>query len=175
MKHLVLVLATVIVVALAGVGVVLASAGAAPDAPGAPGTPAPGTPPPSAAPSPVDPVPNPRVFDVTIETGTAADITARITDRSGTLVRAASGPARDGGSVPEGVLVEQVDPTTLRLTWTDLVCSIAYEIDVDATGRSIAIDAPACSGDAYALDRVLDLTFDGPVDAADVTATLSVG
>lgn len=128
---------------------------------------------PSAEPSPT-PSPSPRVFDVTLDQPTAATMTVTVIDRSGRLVAARSGPAADGGSVAEGVAVEQLEPTVVRLTWTDSVCSIDYALDIDPTGRVVAIEGPPCVGDTFPQDRVLDLEFAEPVDAAAVEATIVV-
>jgi hypothetical protein len=127
---------------------------------------------PTVAPPPSKgPVPTP--IRVPIDTGTAARITVLVTDHSGHLSGATSGPASGGGSLPPGELrVTRETDDTLRLTWTDVACSIEYRLTIGADGSAIVLEAPPCEGDAIALDRVLLLTFDGPIDPGSVSATI---
>lgn len=121
----------------------------------------PASPPPTAAPTPFEIV-------VGLQTGTAADMTVRVVDRTGRLVSARSGPPADGGSVPGGMLrVDNLDERTVRVRWTDAVCSIDYRLDIEpGPVVEVRLTAPPCEGDTMALDRVLLLEFDAPIDAA---------
>jgi hypothetical protein len=124
------------------------------------------TPPPTLGP---DPVP----FTVPIETGTAAVIRVTIEDHSRLLAGARSGAPVGGGSVLIGaVRVENEDATTLRLTWTDAVCSSDHRLVIDDPGTTMTFERPPCRGDATALDRVLVLEFETPIDASDVRVTV---
>lgn len=102
------------------------------------------------------------------------DASIDIVDRSGDLVRAASGDPGDGGSVEEGriqVVADATDPTTLVLTWTGMPCDTTHSLDI-AADHSLTITRPACSGDTLPVDHVLRLTFDTPVDPATVRGTV---
>jgi hypothetical protein len=144
------------------------------------GLPAPtASPTPGPSPSPSAPAPtavpgSPAPVRVLLDTGTAATMTVLVTDLSGQLSGAASGPAAgDGGSVPPGqILVTGERDSTLRLTWTDVACSIEYRLTIEADGSSIVLEAPPCEGDAMALDRVLLLSFVGPIDPGSITTTI---
>jgi hypothetical protein len=117
--------------------------------------------------------PAPSPIRVTLDTTTAATMTVDVTDESGRLTGASSGPAVEGGSVELGTIaVTNVDASTLRLVWTDAVCDIAYTLTIDATASSIELVSPRCSGDTLPVDRTLDLAFDGPISASGVTATI---
>ena len=112
--------------------------------------------------------------DLTVAAGNPTSVV--IFDDSGTLLRAASGTPGDGGSVEDGtvqVVADPTDPNTLVLTWTGSPCDTTHEMNVSQDARTIAISRPACSGDSLPLDRVLRLTFDRPVPAASVTATIA--
>ena len=97
------------------------------------------------------------VIHVDLIESVGQDASIDIVDRSGTLVRAASGTPGDGGSVADGqiqIVADTADPATLVLTWT------------------MTIDRPACSGDSIPVDHVLRLTFDQPVDPATITGSV---
>jgi hypothetical protein len=163
---LVLVALGLVMAAVVGFGIV-GGRGPADIAPTPSSTPTPSpSPEPTATPTGVPPL---SPITVPIETGTAAAIRVTVEDASGSLVTARSGAPADGGSVEPGVVrVENEDPTTLRLTWTEAVCSIDYRLVIDVTGRAMTLEQPPCSGDAMALDRVLVLVFDGPIEATEV-------
>jgi hypothetical protein len=73
------------------------------------------------------------------------------------------------------VLAENVDATTLRLTWTGGPCDVADTLAIDSTGRTFLLVEPECPGDAVAFDRVLLLHLSSPIDAAEVHAVLQDG
>ena len=134
---------------------------------------APASPDPSASPS----VPaSPAVISVDLIERVGADATIDITDGSGHLVAARSGvPDVDGGTVPYGtVRVTGLtdDPATVVLTWGGLPCDTTHELTIDPDGLGMTIERPACEGDTLPVDHVLQLTFDGPVDPATVSATI---
>ena len=82
-----------------------------------------------------------------------------------------SGRPGDGVSVSENeILVANEGPQTLRLTWSGMPCETRYRLDVSPDRRNYVLERPTCSGDAIAFDRVLILSFDGPVPATQVSA-----
>jgi hypothetical protein len=99
-----------------------------------------------------------------------------ITDRSGRLVNARSGPENEGPSFTGDIGVANApgDPATLVLGWVGCPSDTRYVMAIAADGRTMSIDQPACQGDTLGVARVLVLTFDDPVPASDVTATIRV-
>ncbi len=101
-----------------------------------------------------------------------------IVDASGTLVNAqapgADEPNPDpNASIPDfGVLVQNQDPTTIRVTWIGGPCEREYDLAIDRSGTAIAVTVPDCQGDAPAIGREVLLEFATPVDAGSITATL---
>lgn len=85
----------------------------------------------------------------------------------------------DGQPLPEGtsrVGPFPGDPSSVVLRWVSSGCDISAELEVDATGRRIALTGglvPAC--DAMGVARGLVLTFTSPVDAAGVEVTYTPG
>jgi hypothetical protein len=107
---------------------------------------------------------------------TANDITIEIADASGTVVGAMSGAPGDGASVaPYEVEVANADPNTLELTWSGGPCDARDLLTIDVSGRQFVLVQPECRGDAVAFDRVLIVTFAGPVDASEISAILQDG
>lgn len=136
---------------------------------------------PTASPSPsVSSAPSPsalgvvRLFD---ELSTGA--TVAIEDGSGLVVGAEGAQPNDRGPAPtaqipeSGVLVQNEDPTTLRVTWVGGGCPTAYHLVIDPDARQLAISGPRCNGDSIGVGRVLLLRFGGPVDASSMSAVLS--
>ena len=161
-----------------------------------PATPAPSTPvatpAPSKAPSPsATPVatPDPDASDggsdampikVDLDNATGADVYVDIADRSGLLIGAESGRPGDGMSVePYTLNVENVDATTLRLTWVDFPIDNALALYIDETegGARLVLVQPEPTGptDAVGFDRELVLSFSEPVSADQVEAFLQDG
>ena len=87
-----------------------------------------------------------------------------------------SGDPGDGVDVaPETIQVENdpADAATIILTWAGATCDTSHELAIDPDGRTMRITRPPCSGDALGgVGHVLRLTFDGPMAAADITATI---
>ena len=135
-------------------------------APTSPATPIPATPAPTA-----EPVGVPAV--VVLDTINDQDPRLAIDDQTGRLVTARSGQGGDGMSVRwNSAKVDQVDPTTIRVTWVGFPGEEDVVLTVDAKdGTPVLIfdqKAPYANTDALGADRVLILTFDSPVDATKV-------
>jgi hypothetical protein len=136
----------------------------------------PSPPPPSAVPS-AAPSAGPS-FHLALKDDLGSGATVDVVDRSGTLVGARAAElterAPDPAAATSGeVTVQNVDPTTLWIAWTAGNCADAHSLTIDPTGRSIAISQPPfCGGDTIGVGRRLVLTFNEPIAAADVTATL---
>ena len=141
---------------------------------------------PSNAPSPVPSVePSDGGSDampirVDLTTATGADVYVDIVDRTGLLVGAASGTPGDGASVEAyTVNVENLDPSTLRLSWVDFPIdnALALYIDRSADGYRFVLVQPDPTGttDAMGFDRELVLTFAQPISAGQVETFLQGG
>ena len=151
-----------------------------------------GAPAPSAVPTPVQPAPDPtpaRSHDpgtdpqpirVGLRSTSGQDVFVEILDRSGTIERAVSGRPAEGVSVGTGTLqVENLDPRTLRLSWSDFPIdnSLSLYVEPAGVGYRLVLIQPAPTGpaDAMAEDRILELTFDHEISAAKVEAFLQEG
>jgi hypothetical protein len=160
-----------------------ASGGAEPSRPPTlptPASPAPATPAPAPSQGAEDPGTDLMPIRVELESTSGQDVYVDIVDRSGAIRSAVSGRPSEGASVEAySVVVENLDPRTLRLTWTDFPIdnALALYIDPTATGMRFLLVQPAPTGPADAMgeDRVLDLTFDQDVSAADIEAFLQEG
>jgi hypothetical protein len=128
--------------------------------------------------SPATPTLQPSLGTISLidELGTGA--TVEVDDASGAVISAESpavgtpGPDPNASIPDSGVLVQNQDRTTLRLTWGGGGCATAYRLAIDDTGRSMTITGAPCGGDTIGVGRVLYLHYAEPVDAASVTATL---
>ena len=133
------------------------------------------SPSPSSSPVPTV-VPSPETIRVDLIEHLGDDAFIDVIDTSGTLVDAVSGDPGDGVDVvPETVQVENdpADPATIILTWAGETCDTSHELVIDSDGRTLRITRPPCSGDSLGgVGHVLRLTFDGPLAAADITATI---
>jgi hypothetical protein len=135
-------------------------------APTSPATPIPATPAPTAEQDGVPPV-------VVLDTIDDQDPRVSIDDQTGRLVAARSGHAGDGMSVAWNTAnVDQVDRTTIQVTWVGFPGDELAVLTVDDYGGDPVLvfdqKAPYADTDALGADRVLVLTFDGPVSASDV-------
>ena len=135
-------------------------------APTSPATPVPATPAPTAVSVGVPPV-------VVLDTIDDQDPRLSIDDQTGRLVAARSGHAGDGMSVAWNTAkVDQIDPTTVQVTWAGFPGEELAILTIDADGANPVLvfdqKVPYADTDALGADRVLVLTFDGPVAAADV-------
>lgn len=134
------------------------------------------TPTPTATPSPTDP-PAGGPLTVDLDIATDHDVSVLITDRSGKLKKAVTGRAGDGMSVRWGDWkVENLDDSTVRLTWVGLPRDEALTLSIEATDGTYQLvlvqAAPPKDSDAVGFDRVLVLTFDAPVSADDIEVVL---
>jgi len=132
---------------------------------------------PSTSPASISPSPSPLgIVQLLDEPGTGA--TVEIDDASGLVISAESAPVGDRGPDPNapmpasGVLVQNEDASTLRLSWGGGGCPTAYQLTIDVTARSMTIVGAFCGGDAIGVGRVLLLHFSSPVDASTVEASL---
>ena len=149
-----------------------------------PASPVPATPAPASQAPSADPTGEPS-GDVTpvrvvLDSTTGQDVTIDILDRTETLLGATSGTPSEGVSADsESVRVENVDGRTLRLTWSDFAMDNQLHLFVDPVGagyRFLLIQpAPRGPVDAMGEDRILELTFDRDVSAAEVEAHIQDG
>jgi hypothetical protein len=117
---------------------------------------------------------------VDIETVAGGDVYVDIVDSTGYLVGAKSGTPAEGQSVGQYTLeVENLDATTLKLSWVDypIENALALYIDEHDGGIRLLLIQPAPTGptDAIALDRELILSFSRPISAALVESFLQEG
>jgi len=114
--------------------------------------------------------------EVVLSVATPDRVTISVTDESRSLVAVASGVPGDGASVEAyKLVVTNLAPTTLRLTWLGGPCDAANTLSIDAARRRLLLVQKECSGDAIATDRILDLTFAMPVKAGEIEAFLQDG
>jgi hypothetical protein len=112
--------------------------------------------------------------DLVLSTGRAVQI--EVKDDSGMLSEAASGTPGDGASVSVGTIdIKNVDPSVLQLTWSGPPCATDNFLLIEGGASRMTVVQPTCTGDAIALDRVLLLTFSGPISAGTVEAILQAG
>lgn len=142
------------------------------------GTPVPSDEPsdePSQAPTPA-PIDGDFGFDLDI--ATPHDVSVIVDDETDSVTGGKSGQAGDGMSVRWfDSLVENTDADSLRITWVGLPQDDTVRITVSEVDGEIAIHidqkAPPADSDALGHDRLIELDFDGPVSADDVTVTVS--
>src|SRR6185369_6632650 len=103
-------------------------------------------------------------------------VTIDVTDDSMTMLRAKSGKPGSGATVENyALIVKNLTPTTIRLTWTGGPCDSANQLFIDKGRKQLLLVQPGCSGDAVATDRMLDLTFSTPINASRLDAYLQEG
>jgi hypothetical protein len=113
-------------------------------------------------------------FDVALIDELGKDVRVEVVDESGTLVGARSGQP-DGG--PEigpsriGIVNDPTDPNVLIVGWVDGPCDVRHRLTIDASGRVMLLEQPACQGDAMGIGRTLVLTFVEAIPAAEVEAS----
>ena len=126
------------------------------------------------APSPSAPSPSPAILSVQlIGFGGRALSMIEVVDESGTLVGARTGqPAEDPSEPSPGVRNDPADPATVLVTWYGLLDDTDRRLTIAPDGRTMTLDTlPGC-GDLLPVNRVLALTFSGPVPADEVTVTI---
>lgn len=132
------------------------------------------TPEPSATPSPA---PSDGIGDIDIRNLTDHDVKLRVTDATGKVVTVKSGNPGDGMSVRWfDVDVENIDATTLRVTWVGLPRDEVVQLGVSAVDGGYRLRfvqaAPPANSDATGFDRIVEIAFGEPVRAEDVRATI---
>ncbi len=135
---------------------------------------------PADAPAPTDGGSDAIPIKVDLETANGADVYVDIVDQTGLLVDAVSGTPAEGQSVGAYTLqVENLDATTLRLSWVDYPIdnALALYIDEFEGGIRLLLVQPEPTGptDSIAMDRELILSFSQPVSADQVEAFLQDG
>jgi hypothetical protein len=117
-------------------------------------------------------------FHIALKDDVGSGATVDIVDLSGTLVGARAAELNERAPNPAAptsgdVTVQNVDAATLWIAWTSGNCPDAHTLTIDPTGRSISISQPPfCGGDTIGVGRQLVLSFNRPIAAAEVTATL---
>jgi len=117
---------------------------------------------------------------VDIETVAGGAVYVDIVDSTGYLVDAKSGTPAEGQSVGQYTLeVENLDATTLKLSWVDYPIENALALYIDEHDGAIRLlliqPAPTGPTDAIALDRELILSFSQPISADQVESFLQEG
>jgi hypothetical protein len=135
---------------------------------------------PAATPDPEQDGSDAMPIKVDLANATGADVYVDIVDTTGLLVEARSGTPDDGVSVDSYTLeVENLDATTLRLTWSDFPIDNALALYIDESDGGIRLllvqPAPTGPSDAIAFDRELILAFAEPISAVDVETFLQEG
>jgi hypothetical protein len=132
---------------------------------------------PSASASPVpSPVasPSPAVIRVDLIDDIGGQAFVEVTDESGTLVTARSGQQSEGSEVATDIGVANLpnDPASVVLTWVGCPSDTRHVLTIDPDGRTMTLEQPVCQGDTVGVPRVLVLTFENPVPAGEVHATV---
>ena len=146
----------------------------------APGSPAPVAGGPSIQPSPPPTAAPVTILRVDLQSTSGQDVTIDILDRSRSVTSATSGKPGEGVSFDsDSVVVENIGPRTLRLGWSDFPIDNELQLHVDPVGvgyRFLLIQpAPTGPADAMGEDRILEVTFDRDISAAEVEAFLQEG
>jgi hypothetical protein len=128
---------------------------------------------PSSAPSPV-PSASPATARVDLVDDIGGHAYVEITDDSRTLVRARSGQHSEAGPATGDIGVNNLagDPASIVLSWAGCPSDTRHLLTIAADRRTMTLDQPVCQGDTLGVDRVLVLTFDSPVPATDVDASI---
>ena len=139
-------------------------------------TPVPTKAPPSSAPSTPSPTKAPSaVTKVTLDVADDHKVVAAVQDPDGNVASVKSGHAGDGMSVRwHDVQIVNTGPSTIRFTWVGLPRDEQVDIAIAKDGHGLALTfvqaGPYANTDALGADRVLDVTFESPVNAADISA-----
>jgi len=137
---------------------------------------APVAPSPSAVPS-ASPAPSssPAVVRVDLVDDIGGSAFVDISDLSGTMTAARSGQVSEGSEAATDIGVTNLDgdPASIVLTWVGCPSDTRHVLTIAADGRTMTLDQPACVGDTVGVERVLVLTFSGPVPAGEVHATIN--
>ena len=97
-----------------------------------------------------------------------------ITDLSGSLVSGRSGQASEAApaSGDIGIANLPTDPASVVLDWVGCPSDTRHVLTIAPNGRTMTLDQPVCQGDTLGVERILVLTFAGPVPAGEVTVTI---
>jgi hypothetical protein len=132
------------------------------------------TPKPTHTNSPTDPAP----IKVDLKTVDRSDVRVDVVDISGILESAVSGSPAEGASA-EGLVVENVDARTLRLTWVDFPIDNIDQLNIEWFDGHLKLvlvqPEPRIDSDSVGYDRELVLAFSEPVSAADVEGLVTTG
>jgi hypothetical protein len=139
------------------------------------------TAPPSVSPTaPVTPQPSAPAGDggLVIEDPDGHVITLDVDDRTGVVRTITSSDPRVGMSVRWGdAIVENIDPSTIRVTWAGFPRDEAVTAVIDREGSAFTIridqGMPYPNTDAMGQDRIIVVAFEEPVAAADVAVTIA--
>jgi hypothetical protein len=118
-----------------------------------------------------------NALDVRLHNAGGRDVlTLTVQDRAGHLVEAS--PGDEHGAMPEAAAADALEigpgrtTDTLRVQLTASPCDREATLDVAADGRTLTVTyAPRDACDAMAVGLLVELRFDGPVDATDFTGT----
>ncbi len=135
---------------------------------------------PVVTPAPTDDGSDAMPIRVDLETVAGGDVYVDIVDHTGLLVDAKSGTPAEGQSVGQFELeVENIDATTLKLSWVDYPIENALGLYIDEHEGAIRFllvqPGPTGPTDSIALDRELILSFSQPISADQVEAILQEG
>lgn len=134
---------------------------------------------PTAAPSAngsLEPGTSPPPLFVDLINATAAKVRLEVDDRTGTLTGATTGSPGDGASVaPDAPTAVNVDPSTIRVTWSAGPCDSEPAIFIYAD-RLLLVQPPCPDpSDSIALDRIVDLQFSKPTDSSTLDLVIQEG
>jgi hypothetical protein len=132
------------------------------------------------SPAPTDDGSDAMPIKVDLENQNGADVYVDIVDGTGSLVGAQSGTPGDGSSVDWYALqVENLDATTLKLTWSDFGIDNALALYIDESDGGIRLllvrPEPTEPADAMGFDRELILSFSQPISADEVESFVQDG
>ncbi|HEY6738475.1 MAG TPA: hypothetical protein VI076_06460 [Actinopolymorphaceae bacterium] len=133
---------------------------------------------PSSEPEPSEPPVDAMPLNVILDTLGTGDVSVDIVDDTFGVVDAVTGTPSGGVSVPQYTLqVENIDATTLRLTWSDRPGDVSIGLFIDRSAGRFVMVVPEhdLDGDAIILDRELILTFREPIDAGAIETFVQDG
>jgi hypothetical protein len=123
------------------------------------------------------PSPSARPGSVDLDNATDHDVSILIHGDVDDIVGAVSGKPGDGMSVGwHKAIVRNVDANTIALTWVGLPGDDVADLDISKVDRAFAFTivqaGPVPYSDAMGEDRVLVLSFDGPVSVDDISVEI---
>ena len=133
---------------------------------------------PSVAPSVVpSAAPNDGSLDVDLVSASGHDVTLKIHDETGNVVKAVSGTPGDGMSIRwHDADVQNVDARTIAIKFAGFPRDEVLDLGIGAKNGQYLLTfvqaAPYPHTDAMGEDRIVVLTFDAPVSANDVVVSI---